>query len=225
MNVDIVRKFARLYVKYLFLPTRLELRGPLSKFWLFFLVFAFIVVVVLAAPPVIEFILCTQLSPDERVSLKGNEKILLEWLSFVSIFLEVTIALAIGGSIFGERLANKFKKAVTAYEESRTLVLEARKTGLNDEISKTVDAIIDLFSNKTLLQFVSNIPKLWKLAKNLRRMLFDEMPTFQRRYITLMMYSTFPGGLYGLIAFLSFFALSIIKVFQLYIPKAGIVCP
>lgn len=221
MDLQDTASLSKRLLDYIFLPTRIEHKKYLSRPLLIGVLIIAVFLMVLSIPSLHNFFFELFVSKSDRISIITQKAIHKAWLGSISFTLDIIVALLIGGSIFGERLAKSFAKSIQKYEETRGIALgigaKQIETILSLKINEAIETIQEFKNQKGLKNVIKSIPKVIRASKVLYNTAFDQVPTFYKRYTRFVLYSSFPGGLYGLLAFTVFVISSCCKLASIYL--------
>ena len=220
-TTTLAQRFARFLANSVFLPTRIDYGAILSRPLRWLTIFCFLTLLVLALPPVMEFIIVKFLDDEFIKNVAANQKDYKIWLSYVSFTLEIIVLLTLGGTIFGEWITAKSKDALKEYQEqlekARTQRIGELREGLQDHILSITNAVQGA-KWRNLLQTVLTISRA---SVSVYDILLNQVPIANRTFLMAKLYVSFPGGLYGLLSFLTIILLTITKAVQLYVEQIG----
>jgi hypothetical protein len=214
------------------------------------IVFILLIAVVVAIPSAKDFVFCKWTSFSE-ISKPGVEEIK-NWCDFIIIFCQVVIALMIGGVIFAdgivkwmrdrsEELQRQLEEITEALQATAHLTpkqqslrdkpqqIDDIRTGIKitNLFPKIRDAMYvvesmynDMVPDSHIVNFMGNFIYL--------PFPFDVIPGLRGKrlwvFLVFRYTSTFPGGVYGMIAFTLFIAMIAVTVAKTYFEYAP-VCP
>ena len=208
---------SELLIKYVFLPTRVDHKRYLTSILLGVVIVSCLILAILSLPPITKLIWNYVFTHMDRESITATKEFTKAWLNSISYVLDIIVALFIGGSIFGERLAAKFKNKIIEYENVRDIILDKRQEVIETHLQESVANIIKLARQRGWKQQLCALPKLSKECRRLYSLAFGNLPNFYKQYLRFVLYSSFPGGLYGLNAFGAFFASCVLKLIVIYL--------
>jgi len=159
----------------------------------------------------------------DRQSITATKELTKAWLNSFSYILDIIIALLIGGSIFGERLAAMFKNKIIEYENARDIILGERQEVIEKHLQESAAKITELAQQSGWKQLLCALPKLYKECRRLYALAFGNLPKFYKQYLLFVLYSSFPGGLYGLSAFGVFSVSCVLKLIVIYLDSPYLV--
>jgi hypothetical protein len=174
-----------------------------------------LLLIVVSLPPMMWLLDTYVIAPETQSWLSANKAYFKSWTSWLSTALEIGIILFLGGAIFGERATKAFKEVLETYEQERNAFLANRKTELSKKIQDLDAKIVSALNGRA--NTLSRFQQFYQSANELRDTLFGSVPRFQQRLITARFLVSFPGGSHGLVAFVLFVMLTVLKVVGLYI--------
>lgn len=187
--------------------------------------FVFIITIVsiaaFASLPIIQQLVWSDLfNQSERAYFIKSQVEFKSWFESISYILDLTVAVLIGGSIFGERLAKSFESSIGNYEKMREAILKEEASDLGQTMKDTITNAVSKFNsyrNSSSKELIRNIPEIYREANIIKNVAFTDVPKFYKNYMRFVIYSSFPGGLYGVFAFGLFFTSAILKLFTMYL--------
>jgi len=211
-----LQRVARDFAGWLFLPVDVDYQKAF-KLPLQLLIIVFIVVVcILATPPVVDYLLAANWDIFPLNSIRSNPKAWGRWLPFVSIVLEFSLALLVGGSVFGEWLASNSKDAIANLQNSAEAARRHDMVDANDNLEVMIREYRTLFADITVRNFLPRMWHLYLLSRRILRFLTRDIPKVNAHFLVTKLGVAFPGGFYGVMAFSVFGLLSLVKVSGLY---------
>lgn len=213
-------KIIKWIVDYLFLPAKLDHRKLFSRPLLFFIILMAITFAILSLPVIQKVVWEKVVIKSDRALIIQNKAVTKAWFDSFSFILDLSVAILIGGSIFGERLAKSFKESVKKFEEARELLLGETAEHLSEDLEETIKISITKIQqirSEKAIDMLRQLPMLFKEIRKIYNIAFNEVPNFYKGYMRFIFYSSFPGGLYGLSAFLLFFLSSGFKLASMYL--------
>jgi hypothetical protein len=212
-----MRNFFKRIIEELFLPTRLDYTKPFSWGWRILIIVIFLLLVVLSLPPVVEYI-CSLLSIESKSWFTTNKDILKAWMNFISLTLEILIAVLLGEIVLTEGIAQRLRRLVADSQVKNQLALDIELKAEEIRLKNNVDEIYRLLREKSSIKdLFKKAARLYFLVKETIGFLYPGMRKFYTRVILLSLITSFPGGFYGLLAFFLFVLLSITKVVSFYL--------
>lgn len=158
------------------------------------------------------------LSLEIKHYLITNKDILKAWLNFGSLVLEILIAILLGQILLTEGMAQRLKRLVADSQVNyqRNLEIELRTEEM--QLKNNVDEIYRLLhENASFPKLIANIGKAYRLVKESLIFLYPGLRDLYTKVIFLSLITSFPGGLYGLGAFILFILLSFTKVLGFFL--------
>ena len=207
-------------IDYLFLPTRTDHRTFLSRPLLLLVVLLALAYAVLSLPVTQHLVWQYGYTQLDRALIIPSKDIAKAWFESLSFVLDLSVAILIGGSIFGERLAKSFEESIKKYEEARDVLLGNKAASIGDDLEVSINMSIEKIQrmrSEKSITMLKHLPDLIKEMKNIYNLAFKQVPNFYKRYLRFVFYSSFPGGLYGLSAFLLFFTSCGFKLVGMYL--------
>ena len=199
------------------MPGTLDHKQLFSKLSLSLIAIVSLILIACSSPPFIQYAITELFTDAQKETLLINKNEIKSWLSFVSIVLEIFIAIFIGGSVFGVKLTNKFKDALSEYQDTVSETLDYDRISLDSIATRRFLQIKSILSNISLKTFFKDLSALSRHSKNLKSAILSDIPRFQRKYILVMLTANFPGGFFGFLAFICFIILTILKILQIYL--------
>jgi hypothetical protein len=213
-----MRNFFKSLIGKLFLPTRLDYAKPFGWGWRILIIIIFLSLIVLSLPPMVEHISSSVLSTEFRKTLFNNKDILKSWLNFISLLLEILIAVLLGEILLTEGIAQRLKRLVADSQVKHQLALDIELSAQEIRLKTNVDEIYRLLSEKSSFkETVMKAAQLSSLVKDSITFLYPGIREIYTKVIFLSLITSFPGGLYGLGAFTLFSLLSLTKVLGFYL--------
>ena len=189
----------------------------------------FLCLVLVSFPPIIVYISAIACDYFPFSSMRVSADVWLTWSRFALLTLEVFFVLAISRIVFGEWVAVRSKSTLEELEKRFEQAQTAALTNTRDELANQIRAYKYLFSGVTILTL---IPTWWRaqaLSRAILHTLTNTTPDRTARFLIAKFTVAFPGGLYGLVAFVIFGLLSFTKVIQAYVEEiasaARYTCP
>lgn len=213
-----MRNFFKTAVKNFFLPTRLDYARSFGWGWRILIVILFLSLIILCLPPMVGLISTSVLSLEFKHYLITNKDILKAWLNFGSLVLEILIAILLGQILLTEGMAQRLKRLVADSQVNyqRNLEIELRTEEM--QLKNNVDEIYRLLhENASFPKLIANIGKAYRLVKESLIFLYPGLRDLYTKVIFLSLITSFPGGLYGLGAFILFILLSFTKVLGFFL--------
>lgn len=203
-------------IKNISLPTNFDYTKTLHKPLLFLILFLFILLSFLSLPPVIDFLISTP--TIGIISFIMAEKNSLErWLPCFIYIIEIIILLFLGGSIFGESVAlgvgNRLKKLEVKIDQKAISQMEK----IYPEFGQLIEEYKKIIKDVTYKNFIYKAYTGCKLFNRIINYIYSDIPNSYIRLIKAKALIAFPGGFYGLMAFIFVWILSFLKLISTYL--------
>lgn len=197
--------------------------------WVALIVLALAIIVLLVMPPLIPVFMDEFVSPSVKTLMAERKAEIKAWLDFTTILLEVSIAVCIGGAAFSEGLANRIRERLRDWQTAYT---QAGEGNLHAGVTTTVQAAGNVKAIRSQLEtfdfasvgFVDTIRFYLEMMEaaddvmeNIRSLLLQDYPKIVRMLFTSSLIGSFPGGIYGMVAFTLFCCLMLAKVMSIYV--------
>jgi hypothetical protein len=208
----------------LFLPVNINYKDRFAVPLRILVALFFIYSVIIAIPSIISFVLVKEnnIYLPLMTEFVNNAVVWKTWLPFVSFLLEIIFFLMIGGSVFSEWIASHSKEAIEKYETAIVKATENEVESARGALEKEIYNYNNLL--KADITFSDFIPTLWdlyKISNTIMQLTVKDIPRINARFIVSKLVISFPGGTYGLVAFIIFGALIQVKIGQMYLAVAG----
>ncbi|TDF41569.1 hypothetical protein EYS14_01575 [Alteromonadaceae bacterium M269] len=217
---EIVNRITKDLIDYAFLPLREDNQKSLSKMLLIIAILIVITLAILSLPAIQQLAWSIGFTSFERKFFIVNKDYIKAWFDSATFILDLFIAIFIGGSIFGQRLANSFRNSIDKYEAIRELILDVESSDLSLEYKQAYQQSIDKIQAiraGSALSMIRQITELVGEFNKVYRIAFLGVPRFYRYYLRFLLMSKFSGGTYGFIAFLLFLVSSGFKLASMYV--------
>jgi energy-coupling factor transporter transmembrane protein EcfT len=139
------QRIAEFLARSVFLPSRLSYERVLSPISQGLVVFLFGFLVILVFPPVTQWVIQNEISPEVKGFTKENTEFLKRWLEFIQTCFEFLTIVALGGGVFTERAKTMSKETLdriqNALDRSSTDQLEQAQEGLKRNVEDLLNAI------------------------------------------------------------------------------------
>lgn len=215
-----INELTKKIIDTLFLPAYADHRELLSRPLFVVVVFFAVLYSILSLPVIQEIVWVNMCEPSDRLQIIANKDITKAWFESLSFILDLTVAFLIGGSIFGEKLARSFQNSIVQYEKAREALLKNELEELTNDVELTIKESIEKINeirSEVTFDMLKNLPEIIREIRNIYRCAFSDVPDFYKGYLRFVLYSSFPGGLYGLSAFILFFASFGFKLAAMYL--------
>ena len=181
------------------------------RYLLYVLVFGFALVVSLGSIPVIGRWLRDRtvgpLVADPALSLA------LEGFANAIDFLGV---LFLGGAVFSSQLAKFVQDRASDYEHALATAFGADSYSINAEIDQVIHRIEALVDRASWAGLGRTVWDGWKEARRMYTLVFD-IPGHYGRFAWTMVITRFPGGFFGMLAFLTFGSSAALKMAKVWV--------
>jgi hypothetical protein len=193
-----------------------EWHPPIDRLWFILLVSLLILVMIASLPVSVRNLYATTLR-DSIPWLRENKDSISEWLSSLRLIFEIFTAIFIGGTIFAKSRATSLENKLKNYEAS--LLLKSTKLMDDTEaaISERFRKIQELLTEPRAQHGIRNFFRLLNLSYGTASLLYRTVRRTNRKPILAVVVTSFPGGLYGFLAFTFLFLVCICKLSQIYI--------
>jgi hypothetical protein len=197
--------------------------------WITLVALALMFIVLLVLPPLVPFVTEYVVSPSASAFVASNRVEMKAWLDFSIISLEVAIAVCIGGAAFSEGLANRIRGQLRDWQ---TAYAQTGEETVEEGVSNTVQVANHVkrlhgklqqfdfektpFGN-TVEFYLKMMEEADLVTGDIEDLLLRHYPKIIRTMVTTSLISSFPGGIYGMIAFTLFWCLMVAKVTYIYI--------
>lgn len=218
---NIVENIVKGVSEYLFLPVNADYKKYFSKFLKIIVIIYFLYVVAISFPSFVQWEKTADIYLPLISEVINNPEFWSVWLPYADFLLEIVFFLMIGGSIFGEWMASYSKDVIHQYGDA---VEKARK---EDLVFSRNDLALKIKEYNNLLEgisFKNAIQRIWQIywkSREIINTLLKDIPRVNARFIGAKLAVSFPGGTYGLFAFIIFGILIQTKVAQFYLPSNG----
>lgn len=176
----------------------------------------FLTLIVVSLPPIVVYVTTSFCDLFPLSSMRISPGIWLTWSKFASLSIEILFVLAITGTVFGEWTAARSRSTLEElekrFEQAQTLAL----TDTRDKLANELRAYMYLFSDITVSNLMVRLWQAYELSQKIARTLTNKVPQRTATFLAAKFTVAFPGGLYGLVAFVLFGLLSLTKVVQIY---------
>jgi hypothetical protein len=122
----------------------------------------------------------------------------------------------IGGAVFSSQLAKFVQDRAADYEHAMTTAFGADSHSISTEIDEAIARIEALIDRAQWAGFGRTVWDGWKEARHMYALVFN-IPTHYGRFAWTMVITRFPGGFFGLLAFLTFGSSALLKMGKLWV--------
>lgn len=205
----------------LFLPVNVEYKNyfaiPLRILVLVYLLYSGII----ALPPVIELIKANAYQLPLIGFVLENPEFWEIWLPYINFVLEILFFLMIGGSVFSEWVAAHSKNIMDKYETAVDIARQQYLECTKDELATKIEKYYSLLEGINIRNVFPRIYNLYNESRSIINILVHDVARVNARFLGAKLAVSFPGGFYGLFAFILFAMLVQVKVGQFYLPNNG----
>lgn len=128
--------------------------------------------------------------------------------------------LFIGGAVFSSQLSKLVQDKAAEYEQALATAFGHESHVINADIDASIHHIEELIERARWAGLGRTIWDGWKEARRLYALVFD-IPVHYGRYAWTMVVTRFPGGFFGMLAFLTFGASACLKTAKLWVEMGG----
>lgn len=201
----------------LFLPVDFEYEDYLTTPLRILVILVFVYSLVIALPPVIDEVKKSSIALPFIISILEDPIFWKRWLPFINFFLEIVFFLMIGGSIFSEWVAAHSKETIEKFEAA---VEEAKKHEVDEarkSLVKSIETYNSLLKGINIKNLIPRVYALFKESRKIINMLVNDVAKINAKFLGTKLAVSFPGGSYGVFAFILFVALIQVKIAQFYL--------
>lgn len=209
-------QIARTVAGWLFLPVHTDYRRVFKIPTQVVILLVLGTIGALAAPPVVDTMLALNPKVFPFDAIHQNPQLWDRWLSFAGVCSELIIVLLIGGSVFGEWLTARSKDAITKLESAVEAALRKELSEAGDDLTRMIRAYLDMLSGITIRNIVPRLFQLYRESRRILRFSLGDIPRINTRFLLATIGTAFPGGFYGLLAFVMFGIRMFVEVLKLY---------
>ncbi len=203
-------------IKKISLPISFDYTKKLHKPLLCLILFLFSSLIFLSLPPVIDFLISKFTIGIIDLIVK-NKNIFVRWLPCCIYITEIIILLFLGGSIFGESVALSVGNRLKKLEGDIDINAISQIEQIYPELTQLIENYKQLIEGITYKNFVCKVYTGYKLSNIILNYVYNDIPTRHIKFIRAKTLIAFPGGLYGFIAFVFIWLLSILKLISTYL--------
>lgn len=213
---EVQPKSGRLFIKYI-IPETTIATTPLPPKWTGILAVPLIVFALLCCPPVMHWIY-PQLFPVDLHEAQAFRTQFLPWTEFTRIISEVLLAVFVGGQVFNDAVRNSIKRTLERLQELLDTSTNEQRAELARRANNALDVLEDWLFGRTGVRH--KIRRSWDAYNAIiafRNVVWRDVKWLYLRLITIRIYYLFPGGMYGLLAYVFFFLILLSKCFKFYL--------
>lgn len=122
----------------------------------------------------------------------------------------------IGGAVFSSQLAKFVQDRAADYEHAMTTAFGADSHSISADIDQAIHRIEALIERAQWAGFGRTVWDGWKEARRMYELVFN-LPSHYGRFAWTMVITRFPGGFFGLLAFLTFGSSALLEMGKLWI--------
>lgn len=204
----------------LFLPMEVDYKNYFSKPIKALILVFFVYSIVIALPPVVEIVSENNFPLPLMSSILSEPDYWATWLPFINFVLEILFFLMIGGSVFSEWIASNSKKIFEDYQAAVEDAKEEDVSRIKAKLSKELKSYYLLVEGVNIRNFFPKLFALYRASNRIVNMIVKDVPRVNASFLSSKIAMSFPGGYYGLFAFVVFGALVQVKIGHFYL--AGI---
>jgi hypothetical protein len=205
-------------IDLLFRPTRWNFNRPAMIALTSLSILLLLCITFLCVPPVRDYLSGRFLT---HPFWRSNRKLLIAWVEFIRISSELMLALTVGSALYAKALAEWLRNSADLAQSKRKAALAERRTELESSTKDMAREFLALFQKSQkwngIVETTRTAIRLHSLGYTLSRRLVSGLPNLYRHLIVFGLYSSFPGGLYGLLGFVLVFIIQVCKVSKLYL--------
>ena len=127
----------------------------------------------------------------------------------------------IGGAVFSSQLAKFVQDRAADYEHAMTTAFGADSYSISSEVDEAIARIEELIDRAQWAGFGRTIWDGWKEARRMYMLVFN-LPSHYGRFAWTMVITRFPGGFFGLLAFLTFGSSALLKMGKLWVDMGNV---
>ena len=218
-----MQRFFKKIIESLFIPTRQDYTKLFKWSWLVIITIVFLLLFGLSLPPIVKKI-SSAISEEAKRTLVTNNEVIKIWISFSSLTLELLIAILLGQILLTESASRRLKQILAYSQIESQLILDIELFTREANLKNKVDEYYNLMEDKSTVKGLMNrISRLYVLSSEILITIYPDMRSYYTRVIFLSLITSFPGGLYGLGAFILFVLLSLTKVMGIYLDSPWLI--
>jgi hypothetical protein len=124
--------------------------------------------------------------------------------------------LFIGGAVFSSQLAKFVQDRASDYEHAMTTAFGADSYSISIEVDTVISRIEGLIDRARWAGLGRTVWDGWKEALQMYSLVFN-LPTHYGRFAWTMVITRFPGGFFGMLAFVTFGSSALLKMGKLWV--------
>lgn len=153
---------------------------------------------------------------DHTIGPQRHDPALSLALEGISNAIDFIGVIFIGGAVFSSQLAKFVQDRAADYEHAMTTAFGADSYSISTEIDEAIARIEGLIDRAEWAGFGRTVWDGWKEARHMYTLVFN-IPTHYGRFAWTMVITRFPGGFFGLLAFLTFGSSALLKMGKLWV--------
>lgn len=138
-------------------------------------------------------------------------------LEGISNAIELLGVVFIGGAVFSSQLVEFVQSKAKEYEDAIASAIGHESRELRDDLELQARELEEIIDRAQWAGFGRTLLDGWRAAWKLYAMIFDQLPGHYGRYAWTTIVTKFPGGFFGLVAFLLFAASACLKTAKLWV--------
>jgi hypothetical protein len=146
-----------------------------------------------------------QVDPQLSLALEG----IANAIDFIGVMF-------IGGAVFSSQLAKFVQDRAADYEHAMTTAFGADSHSISADVDEAISRIEGLIDRAQWAGFGRTVWDGWKEARHMYALVFN-IPGHYGRFAWTMVITRFPGGFFGMLAFLTFGSSAVLKMGKLWI--------
>ncbi len=171
---------------------------------------------IIASPPFVEWIVIAASNFVVFASFKNDWGFWNAWLPYTQLVIEILFALFIGGSIFGNWLSNSSEEYVQKLETQLNLISNDNYQEVSSRLATNYKDLEATIRATKFGNFFSSLMQIIRLSRSISNILYADFPKKFTGIVAAKFMVSFPGGLYGLIAFALFWIIMSLETLSIY---------
>jgi hypothetical protein len=168
-------------------------------------------------PPMTK-LLYPHLFPIDHTQILVIRTVWLPWTEFARIISEVFLALFVGGQVFNDwvrdSIRDNLRKLQELFDSAATNEAEDLRTRMNEALDELIDWLV---GGRGLRHKIRRFRVAFASVLELKDAVWRDIRWLYPRLLMIRIYYLFPGGIYGLVAYLSFAVILLSKCFKYYL--------
>ncbi|MBK8477807.1 MAG: hypothetical protein IPL39_16325 [Opitutaceae bacterium] len=198
-------------------PMGLSYRRPIEIVWLVLAVLTLLSCAALSLPDVVDHVVSDRFLPSLHSVLHQHQLWLSRWAASLRLVFEVFTALFIGGSVFAKSAATSIEKRLEAYQARLLAKSHVNRTAIERSTYRVMRKTHYLVTTATLKNVWRRIPRLIRLSFDSYSLITQRFFWSYVRFVFVALLTSFPGGLYGFLAFVFLTLVCAVKLIQIYL--------